>query len=86
MLSQGDSKCKYIAIVREPQIDKGLPIYMKTKFAFYWAKTTDISEKEFKKLLYSIFDCELSPPLGDIPDFITRRLQMKNIRAKSKSL
>ena len=74
MLSQGDSKIKYIAIVREDQIDEGLPIYMKSKLAFHWNKTSSYSEEEFKELLFAIFDCDIAPELGQIPDYIAEKL------------
>jgi hypothetical protein len=79
MLSQGDNKGKYIAIVREPEFDKGLPIYMKSKLALHWEKTPAINDGNFKELLYSIFDCDDSPELGEIPDFIVERLSKNKI-------
>ena len=74
MLSQGESKTKYIAIVREDQIDKGLPIYMKSKLAFHWNKTKKLSDEEFKELLFAIFDCDVTPELGKIPEYIAEHL------------
>jgi len=74
MLSLGDTKSKYIAIVREEEIDKGLPIYMKSKMAFHWRKTEEIDPVDFQDLLYSIFDCDIAPELGDIPNYILEKI------------
>jgi len=74
MLTQGETKGKYIAIVRETEINKGLPIYMKSKLALHWKKEATIEEEDFKELLFTIFDCDTAPDLGDIPDFIADRL------------
>ncbi len=74
MRTQGETKGKYIAIVREAEIDKALPIYMKSKMALHWKKEATIGEEDFKDLLYAIFDCDTAPDLGDIPGFITDRL------------
>ncbi len=79
MLSLGDTKSKYIAIVREEEIDKGLPIYMKSKLAFHWKKTDHIDPDDFKSLLFSIFDCDIAPELGDIPDYIIKKLHSHDI-------
>ena len=38
MLIQGDNKTKYLTIVREEQIDRGLPIFIKSKKALHWKK------------------------------------------------
>ena len=74
MLTQGETKSKYIAVVRETEIDKGLPIYMKSKLALHWNKTDSIDEEDFRNLLFNIFDCDMAPGLGDIPDFIRNHL------------
>ena len=74
MLTQGENKTKYLAIVREEKIDKGLPIYIKSKKALHWKKTEEITEENFKELLYSIFDCDIAPEIGKIPDYILKRI------------
>lgn len=74
MLSQGETKSKYIAIVREDDIDKGLPIYLKSKLALHWKKTNIIEEDDFKDLLFSIFDCDVAPEIGCIPDYIKEKI------------
>jgi len=74
MLSLGETKSKYIAIVREDDVDKGLPIYLKSKLALHWKKMDKINEDDFKELLYAIFDCDVAPEIGEIPCYITQKL------------
>lgn len=78
MIIQGDMLTnqetnKYLAIVREPEIDKSLPIYVRSRYAFDWTNEDKYNE-EFDQLLYELFDCDLEPPLGDIPERIKSRL------------
>lgn len=75
MLTQGETKNKYIAIVRENEIDKGLPIYMKSKLAFHWKKQDKTTEDDFKELLIALFDCDVAPEIGAIPEFIANKMQ-----------
>lgn len=77
MLSHGETKTKYIALVRESEIDKALPIYMKSKLAINWGKKNEINEEEFKELLLTLFDCDIEPELGEIPNFIKQSLKVK---------
>ncbi len=77
MLLQGESRTKYIAIVREPEIDKGLPVYMRSKLVFHWKKDKKMSDEDFKSLLYAIFDCDITPELGKIPIDITKKLSKR---------
>ncbi|PKA06391.1 toll/interleukin-1 receptor domain-containing protein [Leptospira harrisiae] len=70
MLSQGDSKEKYIAIIRENKAEKALPIYLKSKYALHWGKDDIINEEKLKALIIQIFDQVLEPELGPIPDYI----------------
>ena len=74
MIIQGDmlsrqEQGKYIAILRDLNIDKSLPIYLRSKFALDWSKG-EISDKDFNELLLYLFDCDLEPPIGEIPDFV----------------
>jgi hypothetical protein len=78
MLSQGDSKAKYIAIVRESEFDKALPIYMKSKLALHWIKTKEYTDEDFRALLFSLFDCDVAPELGQIPKYIIDKKLSKN--------
>src|SRR6266851_5932296 len=57
MLAQGDNKQKYIAIVREEQAEKALPIYIRSKFALNWGKET-VSEEQLQELVLLLFDCD----------------------------
>lgn len=72
MLSRLDQN-KYIAILRDADIDQSLPIYVKSRYALNWADK-DGDEKEFNELLLYLFDCDIEPPLGDIPAFIKEKL------------
>lgn len=75
MLRQGDNKVKYIAIVRENEVDNALPIFMKSKFSFHWPKNGNKESEEFDKLLFCLFEQDDIPPLGQVPESIKRRLQ-----------
>lgn len=81
MIIQGDMMSntqsnKYICICREPSIDESLPIYAKSKYPLHWTEP-EISENDFNKLIYNLFDCDLVPELEDIPDFIKDKLNKK---------
>ena len=67
MLAQGDTKQKYIAILREDDADKALPIYMKSKYAFNWGKTSQIDPEHLKELVLCILHCDTEPELGLCP-------------------
>lgn len=78
MIIQGDmlsnqEQSKYIAILREPNIDQSLPIYVKSKYALNWSEGK-VSDKEFNELLLNLFDCDIEPPIGEIPDFVKAKL------------
>lgn len=78
MIIQGDMLCnygqnKYLAIVRDDDIDHSLPIYIKSKYALNWTKDK-ISDKDFNELLLYLFDCDTEPPIGEIPSFIKQKL------------
>ncbi len=72
MLTHLDSN-KYIAIIRDSNIDQSLPIYVKSKFALNWANS-EAEDREFDELLLNIFDCDDEPPLGEIPKHIREKL------------
>lgn len=72
MLSHSDT-CKYICIVRDEDIDKGLPIYVRSRYSLHW-RGKDVPEEDFEMLLYNIFDCDIEPELGNIPTFIREKL------------
>jgi len=82
MLIQGDMMMnsltsKYIFIVREKNFDDGIPMYAKTKYSLQWTNN-ETSEEEFNKLLYYIFDCDLEPELGSIPDCILKKIKQQD--------
>lgn len=74
MLSQGDNKQKYIAIIREDAADEALPIYMKSKYAFNWGKETGIDPDRLKELVLCIFDCDIEPKLGAVPAYVKQKI------------
>lgn len=82
MLAQGDNKRKYIAIVREESPDKALPIYMKSKFAFSWGKSSEIDPMRLKELILCIFDCDTEPDLGAIPSYVKTKVTSRHRHEK----
>lgn len=74
MLAQGDNKQKYIAIVREEQVEKALPIYVRSKFAVNWGKK-EVSDTQLQELVLRLFDCDLEPELGAVPAYVLDRLK-----------
>lgn len=73
MLSQGLTN-KYIAIAYG-DFDKNVPIYMKAKLAI----SKDSVEKDFETLLLHIFELDIAPPLGEIPNWIRERISNRSI-------
>lgn len=78
MIIQGDmlshsETCKYICIVRDQEVDKGLPIYVRSKYSLHWPNE-NYPEEEFETLLYDIFDCDREPGIGEIPAFIKEKI------------
>ena len=74
MIIQGDmlthqDQNKYIALVRDEDIDHSLPIYMKSKYSLVWSDEK-IDDNGFMELMKYLFDCEIAPPIGKIPDYI----------------
>lgn len=82
MIIQGDmlsrqEQNKYVSILRDSDIDKGLPIFVKSKYALNWSDNT-VVEKDFHELLLYLFDCDIEPPIGPIPENIKEKLMRKN--------
>ena len=78
MIIQGDmlskqEQNKYIAILRDKNIDQSLPIYVKSKYALNWTDENQI-DKDFEELLLYLFDCDIEPPIGEIPSFIKKSI------------
>ena len=71
MLSRQEQN-KYIAILRDADIDQSLPIYVKSRYALNWANEDQVN-KEFDELLLYLFDCDIEPPIGEIPSFIKEK-------------
>ncbi len=79
MIIQGDmlshqEQNKYIAIIRDKNIDHCLPVYVKSKYALNWADESKV-DSEFDELLLYLFDCDIEPPIGEIPTFVKNRLK-----------
>lgn len=79
MLIQGDLLAnqvqnKYIIIQRDKDVDQSLPIYVKSRYALNWSDDAQI-DKEFNDLLFYLFDCDIEPPIGSIPEFIIEKLK-----------
>lgn len=80
MIIQGDmlskqQQNKYLAILRDPNIDQSLPIYVKSKYALNWAKET-VTEEDYKEPLFNLIDCDIEPPIGEIPEFIKQKFAL----------
>lgn len=78
MIIQGDmltkqEQNKYVAILRDKDIDHSLPIYVKSKYALNWADESQI-DRDFEELLLYLFDCDIEPPIGKIPSYIKKSL------------
>ena len=70
MLSSQNTE-KYVAILRDNNIDRSLPVYVRSKFALDWSGfENEIPETDFNQLLFYLFDCNIEPPIGKIPEFI----------------
>lgn len=70
MIIQGDmmnniQSTKYICIIREKNIDEGIPMYAKTKYSLHWTEW-DIPNEGFKELLYCLFDYDNEPDMSQI--------------------
>lgn len=79
MIIQGDmlsrqEQDKYVAILRDKDIDQSLPIYVKSRYALNWADDSQI-DKEFNDLLLYLFDCDNEPDIGEVPSFIKEKLK-----------
>lgn len=72
MLAQGDGRAKYIAIIRENEVDKALPIYLRSKYAFNWGKKEQIDPDELKELVMLLYDRNDLPPIGRVPVWIRK--------------
>lgn len=78
MIIQGDmlskqEQNKYIAILRDNDVDHSLPLFVRSKYALNWADQSQ-ADKEFNNLLLYLFDCDIEPPLGEIPLFIKEKI------------
>ncbi len=81
MIIQGDmlskqEQNKYVAILRDNDIDQNLPIYVKSKYALNWSDERQM-EHDFNNFMMYLFDCDIEPPIGEIPTFIKEKLNYK---------
>ena len=72
MIIQGDlmrlppDSNKYVVIVREDDINKGLPKYLKTKYCIHWpSQGNDYLLQQ--GLLKELYNVNLEPPIGEPP-------------------
>ena len=75
MIIQGDisrlppDSTKYITIVREKDLEKGLPMFLKTKYVIHWGeKQKDSINKQ--RLLNDLLNIDKAPPIGVKPEYI----------------
>lgn len=68
-------QAKYIGIIRGKNIDESLPLYVRSKYSLNWSDDA-VMEQEFNDLLLYLFDCDIEPPIGEIPDFIRQKLKI----------
>lgn len=64
---------KYIGIIRDQNIEESLPVYIRSKYCLNWSDDAQMN-LEFNDLLLYLFDCDIEPPLGNIPTFIQEKL------------
>lgn len=84
MLAQGDNKQKYIAIVRAERAEMALPIYIRSKFALNWGPG-QITDDLMQELVLLLFDCDVAPELGPVPDYVKDKLSLKTRIASSSA-
>ncbi|MCS6159234.1 SEFIR domain-containing protein [Shewanella baltica] len=72
ILLQGDMNTKYISIACG-DFNKNIPIYMKSKLGI---KKEDV-DNCFEVLLEQIFDIDLAPVVGSIPDWVKKKLNKR---------
>ncbi len=74
MIIQGDmlmnmESGKYVFIVVDEDFDHCIPIYAKSKYILSWSDHK-VSEEEFQKLLFCIYECDIIPPVQKPPKAI----------------
>jgi hypothetical protein len=78
MLAQGDNKQKYIAIIRENEVETALPIHLKSKYALHWGSNPEIGAEPLNQLVSYLFDIDIEPDLGPVPDYVINNLTRKS--------
>lgn len=74
MMLQGEMNTKYVVIAYE-DFEKSTPIYMKSKLGI---SKQDI-DSNFDRLLEQIFDIDIAPEIGEIPERIKRKRKTAKI-------
>lgn len=75
MIVQGDiskltpDNTKYLVVVRSPNVDDGLPKFLKTKFVIHWPDENYDTINQ-QTLLREIYNIESTPPIGRKPIFV----------------
>lgn len=72
ILLQGDLNTKYISIICG-DFDKNIPIYMKSKLGI----KKEVIDNSFDSLLEHIFEVDLAPEVGNIPDWVKKKLHKR---------
>lgn len=75
MIIQGDisnlppESTKYITIVRENDLTKGLPVFLKTKYVIHWGNKQRESVNQ-QRLLNDLLNIDKTPPICAKPEYI----------------
>jgi TIR domain len=68
ILRQPPESNKYLVVVRSPQIDDGLPQYLKAKFVLHWpGQDSETENRNRQLLLRELFDYVKVPVVGERP-------------------
>lgn len=75
MIIQGDisrlppETTKYITIVKENDLEKGLPTFLRTKYVIHWGDNQKESINR-QRLLNDLLNIEIAPPIGIAPIYV----------------
>ncbi len=74
MMLQGEMNTKYI-VIAYGDFEKNTPIYMRSKLGI----AKDEIDKDINKLLAHIFELDLAPEIGKIPDWVMQKRKQAQI-------
>jgi hypothetical protein len=77
ILRQPPESTKYLVVVRSPQVDDGLPEYLKTKFYIHWpSQDSETENRNRELLLIELFDLgKKAPVVGKMPEYLLALFQ-----------